>query len=142
MSPKSIGYVKFSDKLADSLNDITSMIQEHKDMIDAIQEVSLELTSAIGILHTLTLKYAGKANHILDGLLPIVKKLPIIPKNIVVLLVDLEKWTQKIIDNGKSTTKTILDVQTGLKTGDVSKIKGHAGDLKKVTKTLTSMLPK
>lgn len=135
-------HVKFSDKLTESLDDISAMIQDHKDMIDAIQEISLELTTAIGSLHTLTVKYAGKANQILDVLLPILKGLPLVPKNVTALLVDLEKWTQKIIDNEKTTSKTLSDVQSGLKTGDVSKIKSHTTDLKKVTRSFTSILPK
>ncbi len=136
------GAVKFSDKLTDSLHDITKMIEEHKAMIDSIQEIALELTNSIGTLHTLTVKYAGIANSILDGLLPIVKGLPIIPKNIVDLLVNLESMTQKIIDTNAQTSKTISDVQTGLKTGDVNKIKGHAGELQSVTRALTAILPK
>lgn len=139
---KPVSYVKFSDKLTDSLNDIGKMIQDHKNMIDAIQEIALELTNSIGSLHTLTVKYAGIANNILDGLLPIVKGLPIIPKNITQLLINLEAITQKIIDNQASTSKTITEVQSGLKTGDVNKIKGHASALQNVTRTLTSILPK
>jgi hypothetical protein len=139
---KPVSYVKFSDKLTDSLNDIGKMIQDHKTMIDSIQEVALELTNSIGSLHTLTVKYAGIANNILDGLLPIAKGLPIIPKNILQLLINLESITQKIIDNQASTAKTITEVQSGLKTGDVNKIKGHAGALQNVTRTLTSILPK
>jgi hypothetical protein len=139
---KPVSYVKFSDKLTDSLNDIGKMIEDHKIMIDSIQEIALELTNSIGSLHTLTVKYAGIANNILDGLLPIVKGLPIIPKNIVQLLVNLESITQKIIDNQVQTSKTITDVQAGLKTGDVNRIKGHAGELQKVTSTLTAILPK
>lgn len=134
--------VKFSDKLTDSLNDITRMINEHKSMIDSIQEVALELTNSIGTLHTLTVKYAGIANNILDGLLPIARGLPIIPKNILQMLINLESITQKIIDNNLKTAKTITDVQTGLKTGDVNKIKGHAGELQNVTRALTAILPK
>jgi len=141
MPAQSSSYVKFSDKLTNSLEDITKMIQEHKDMIDAIQEVSLELTTAIGTLHTLTVKYATKANQILDVLLPIVKGLPIIPKNITKLLVDLEKYTQKIIDNSGTTSKTITDVKSGLQTGNVTKLKGHATELSKVTRSFTSILP-
>jgi hypothetical protein len=118
------------------------MIGEHKEMIDAIQEVSLELTGAIGTLHTLTVRYAGKANQILDVLLPIIKGLPIVPNNVKQLLIDMEKWTQKIIDTDKQTAKTISDVHSGLKTGNVSKLKGHANELKTVTKTLTGILPK
>jgi hypothetical protein len=134
--------VKFSDKLTDSLNDITGMLEEHKSMIDSIQEVALELTNSIGTLHTLTVKYAGIANNILDGLLPIAKGLPIIPKNILDMLINLESITQKIIDTNAATAKTISDVQTGLKTGDVNKIKGHAGELQNVTRQLTAILPK
>ncbi|RIK28928.1 MAG: hypothetical protein DCC56_14720 [Anaerolineae bacterium] len=137
-----VSYVKFSDKLTDSLNDIGKMIQDHKNMIDAIQDIALELTNSIGSLHTLTVKYAGIANNILDGLLPIAKGLPIIPKNILQLLINLESITQKIIDNQATTSKTITEVQSGLKTGDVNKIKGHAGALQNVTRTLTSILPK
>ena len=137
-----VSYVKFSDKLSDSLNDISKMIQDHKNMIDTIQEVALELTNSIGSLHTLTVKYAGIANSILDGLLPIAKGLPIIPRNILQMLINLESVTQKIIDNQTQTSKTITEVQSGLKTGDVNKIKGHAGALQSVTKTLTSILPK
>ena len=54
-------YVRFSDTLTDSLTDISKMINEHKDMIDSIQDVALELTTVIGTLHTVTVKYAGKA---------------------------------------------------------------------------------
>jgi hypothetical protein len=139
---KPVSVVKFSDKLTDSLNDITKMIEEHKSMIDSIQEIALELTTSIGTLHTLTVKYAGIANNILDGLLPIARGLPIIPKNILEMLINLESITQKIIDSKDQTTRTITDVQTGLKTGDVNRIKGHAGELQNVTRMLTAILPK
>ncbi|MEW6285879.1 MAG: hypothetical protein AB1509_06610 [Chloroflexota bacterium] len=133
--------VRFSDKLTDSLNDITKMINEHKVMIDAIQDVALELTNSIGTLHALTVKYAGIANNILDGLLPIVKNLPIVPQKIIDLLVNLESITQKIIDSNAQTSRTISDVQTGLRTGDVNKIKGHASQLQSLTNALRSILP-
>jgi hypothetical protein len=142
MPQAAVKYTKFSDKLTDSLNDINKMITEHKDMIDAIQEVALELTDSMGTLHTLTVKYAGIANNILDALLPIVKGLPIIPKKVTNLLVSLEAITQKIIDNNQKTSKTIKSVNSGLRTGDVSKLKGHTAELKSVTKTLTAILPK
>jgi hypothetical protein len=139
---KAASFVKFSDKLTDSITDITKIIDQNKEMIDSIQEIAIELTSSIGSLHTLTVKYARTANQILDVLLPILKNLPIIPKNIMDLLVNLESITQKIIDNEVTTSKTITDVRSGLNTGDVNKIRGHADQLKSVTKTLTGMIPK
>jgi hypothetical protein len=140
--PFSGPYVKFSDKLTGSITDITKIIEQHKSMIDSIQEIALELTTSIGSLHTLTVKYARTANNILDNLLPILKNLPLVPKNVMQLLTNLEGITQKIIDNEKTTTKTITDVQAGLRTGDVNRIKGHAGQLQSITRTLTAMLPK
>ena len=137
-----VPYVKFSDKLTASITDIAKIIEQHKEMIDSIQEVAIELTSSIGSLHALTVKYARTANQILDVLLPILKNLPIIPKNVMQLLVNLESLTQKIIDNEKVTAKTIIDVNSGLKTGDANKLKAHAGQLKEVTKTISAIIPK
>ena len=142
MPQAAVKYTKFSDKLTDSLDDITRMINDNKEMIDSIQEVALGLTDAMGTLHTLTVKYAGIANAILDTLLPIVKNLPIIPKKVTALLVNLEAITQKIIDDSQKTSKTITDVNSGLKTGDVTKLKAHSAELKSVTNSLAAILPK
>jgi hypothetical protein len=139
---KTVSYVKFSDKLTGSINDIVKIIEQNKEMIDSIQEVALELTSSIGSLHTLTVKYARTANQILDVLLPIIKNVPIVPANVKTMLINLEAVTQKIIDNETNTSKTITDVQSGLRTGDANKLKAHAGQLQAVTKTITAIIPK
>jgi hypothetical protein len=135
------GYVKFSDKLTDSIQDITKMINEHKEMIDAIQDVGIQLTGAIGTLHTLTVKYAGIANAVLDMLLPLLKGIPFVPPKLLEMATMMEKITQQIIDDSAKTSKTITDVNAGLKTGDVARLRGHSGELQKVTQSLTSILP-
>jgi hypothetical protein len=137
-----VSYVRFSDKLTSSITDIARIIEQHKAMIDSIQEVALELTTSIGSLHALTVKYARTANQILDTLLPLVRNLPLIPKNVTQMLVNLEAVTQKIIDNEASTKKTITEVQSGLRTGDANKLKAHASQLQAVTKTITAIIPK
>jgi hypothetical protein len=142
MPAKAVSYTRFSDNLTNSLNDITRMINEHKDMIDAIQGVAIDLTDAMSTLLTLTVKYAGITNAILDSLLPIAKGLPIIPKKVTDLLVNLEAITQKILDNSQVTSKTITDVNVGLKTGDASKLKGQTTQLQSVIKNLSAILPK
>lgn len=137
-----VSYTPFSAKLTGSLDQISKMIEDNARMIDLIQEVALELTNSIGTLHTLTVRYAGIANSILDVLLPILRGLPLIPKNVMDLLVNLERLTQQIIDNQAGTAKTIADVQTGLSTGDVTKLQSHAGELQDLTRSLTAILPK
>ena len=52
-------YIRFSDKLSDSLTDITGIVQQNKDMIDTIQDVALELTGTVETLHVITVKYVG-----------------------------------------------------------------------------------
>lgn len=139
---KPVQYTRFSSKLTGTLDQIEKMVDDNAKMIDSIQEVALELTNSIGSLHTLTVKYAGIANAILDALLPIAKGLPIIPKKVTDMLINLESITQKIIDGQASTGKTITDVQTGLRTGDVTKLQAHSTDLQNLTKSLTAILPK
>ncbi|MBK9208005.1 MAG: hypothetical protein IPL71_06770 [Anaerolineales bacterium] len=80
MPAKATSFVKFSDKLTGSINDITKIIEQNKEMIDSIQEIAIELTSSIGSLHTLTVKYARTANQILDVLLPFSEICPSSPK--------------------------------------------------------------
>ena len=140
-SASSVGYIKFSDKLTDSIQDITKIINEHKEMIDAIQDVGIQLTGAIGTLHTLTVKYAGVVNNVLDMMLPLVKNIPFLPPQLLEMATTMERITQEIIDNSANTSKTISDVNIGLKTGDVARLRSHSGELKKVTQSLTSILP-
>jgi hypothetical protein len=47
------------------------------------KESKVQSIKFIGSLHTLLVKYAGIANKIFDGLLPIARGLPIVPKNIL-----------------------------------------------------------
>lgn len=140
--PAKTSYVKFSDKLSDSLEDISGQLRQHGQMIDSIQEVALELTTAIGSLHTITVKYARSANQFLDVLVPLIQNLPIVPKNVRDMVVNLEKWTQQIIDSEKRTSLTINSVRGGLQTGDVNKLKAHASELQGVSKALTGLLAK
>ena len=44
--------VRFSDQLTNSITDVAKIIEQHKGMIDSIQEIALELTTSIGTLHT------------------------------------------------------------------------------------------
>ena len=137
-----VSFTPFSAKLTGSLDQISKMIQDNARMIDLIQQVALELTNSIGTLHTLTVRYAGVANGILDVLLPIVRGLPLIPRNVTDRLANLERITQQIIDSQAATSRTIADVQTGLQTGDVTKLQSHADELQGLTRSLTAILPK
>jgi hypothetical protein len=110
--------------------------------MDTVQEVGIELTHSIGTLHSLTVKYAGVANGILDVIAPVVRNLPIIPRSARDMLTNLERITQRIVDGQASTSRTIADVQNGLTTGDITKLRSHAGELRSLTRGLLAILPK
>jgi ABC-type transporter Mla subunit MlaD len=145
MSPaarSSKSYTPLSRKLTGSIDQITGVIEENAKLMDTVQEVAIQLTHAIGTLHTLTVKYAGTANSILDVLSPLMGSLPLIPKRAKSVLGDLERITQRIVDTQASTGRTIADVQMGLTMADVTKLRSHAGELQTLTKTLMAVLPK
>jgi ABC-type transporter Mla subunit MlaD len=145
MSPvakSSKSYVHLSEKLTGSVGQINNLIEENAKLMDTVQEVAIELTHAIGTLHSLTVKYAGTANSILDVLSPLMGSLPLIPKRAKDVLGELEHITQRIVNTQTSTGRTIADVQAGLTTADVTKLRTHAGELQSLTKSLLAVLPK
>lgn len=135
-------YTPLSQRLTGSIDQIGDLIKENAKLMDTVQEIGIELTHSIGTLHSLTVKYAGVANSILDVITPVLDNLPLIPKKAMSTLNKMERLTQKIVDDQAGTSKTIADVQLGLMTGDVTKLGNHSGDLKKLTRSLTSILPK
>lgn len=134
-------YVRFSEQLADSLEQITETIKANGEMIDAIQEIALQLTTTFGNLHALTLKYATMVNNVLDTILPVIDKVPFISDKIVDLLKDMERLTQKIIDGSDETQQVLSDVQEGLTQADIQRLKKHMGDLKSVTRKIEAVIP-
>ncbi len=135
-------YTPLSKKLTGSIGQITDVIEDNAKLMDTVQEVAIQLTHAMGTLHTLTVKYAGTANSILDVLSPLMGSLPLIPKRAKAVLGNLEHITQRIVDTQASTGRTIADVQMGLTTADVTKLRGHADELQSLTKSLLAVLPK
>jgi hypothetical protein len=139
-APKS--YVRFSTKLTGSVDQISKLIEDNAKLMDTVQELAIQLTHSIGALHSLTVRYAGVANSILDVLSPVLGHLPLIPKKAKDTMADLDRLTQRIIDGQASRSKTIADVQTGLTTGDVTRLQSHAGEIKSLTQSLLAVLPK
>ena len=135
-------YTPFSKKLTGSLNRISDTIEDNAKLMDSIQELALELTNSIGTMHKLTVKYAGVANGILDVLSPVLGRLPLIPKKATRMLTDLERITQRVVDGNAKTSRTIASVQSGLKTGNVSKLRGHTNELQGLTRSLRAILPR
>ncbi len=134
-------YVPLSDQLTDSLEQITQAIEANREIIDTVQELSLQLTEVFGKLHTLTLKYAAVVNRTLDALLPVMDKIPFISDKVMDTLRDMERLTQQIIDGGDETARVITDIDQGLRKGDMGRLKAHSGSLRQITRKIQDLIP-
>jgi hypothetical protein len=138
---KGESYVRFSDKLAGSLEDIGRIIEENKQTMDSIQDIALELTRVAGVLEATASRYAGMVDGLLDTAVPLLRNIPLVPPRTMELITDLQKLANTILDVCTTADKVITDVGDGLMKADVGKINAHTGDLQKMTKALQRVLP-
>ena len=135
-------YVRFSDKLAGGLEDISRIIEENKATMDSIQEIGLALASAARALQAMAFKYVGMVDRLMDTAVPLLRNIPLVPKQTMKTIENLQNLANNIIDICATADKVITDVDEGLRNADVAKLNAHTGDLQKMTKALQKVLPK
>lgn len=135
------GYVRFSDKLTGSLEQIGRIIEENRETMDSIQDIGLELTRTAGVLQATASRYAGMVDSLLDTAVPILRNIPVIPPKTLEMVTDLQELANTILDVSTTADKVITDVRDGLETANIAKINAHTGDLQKMTKALQKVLP-
>jgi len=134
-------YVHFSDKLTNTLEQVNKTIQENKEMIDTIQELGIELSRAIASLSVMAVKYVKIVDSALDAVAPIVTSLPITPKKTVDFLNDVRKIADTIVDSCEKSQRIAGDVENGLTSGNIDKLKSQSGELKTIAATVRNILP-
>jgi hypothetical protein len=134
-------YVRFSDKLAGSLEDISRIIEENKETMDSIQDIGVELTRTAGMLQATASRYAGMVDGLLDTAVPLLRNIPLVPPRTMELVEELQDLANTILDVCATADKVITDVGDGLQNADIAKINAHTGDLQRMTKTLQRVLP-
>jgi len=135
------GYVPLSDKLVGALTNISDTIVDNKDTIDTIQELGINLTRTISSLSITAVKYAKFVDSFLDTVEPILTKLPILPKNVMDLIKKIHNIANQIITTGDSSKLLAADVESGLVSGDLMKLKTKAPELQTLTKKILDILP-
>lgn len=109
--------------------------------MDAVQELGINLAQTVGVLSASVLKYANLVNTILDSILPIIEKLPILPLKTQQFLKDLNTFADKFLATAQNAQKISNSVETGLVAGDINALKTHTADLKKVVSSVKAILP-
>ena len=134
-------YVRFSDKLTASLEEVNRVIQENKATLDAIQDIALELARVAGVLEATASKYINMVNSVLETAVPILSNIPLVPEKTLKVVTELQDLAKDILQVCTTADKVINDVEDGLLNADVTKLKAHTGDLQKMTKALQKVLP-
>lgn len=136
-----VKYVHFSEKMTESLMNINKVIQDNKSTLDSIQDMAVELTRAIRSMELVVIKYIKMADDILENIVPIMKKLPIVPDKITDFAEDALALAKKIVSACEMAEKVLPGVEAGLTTADMVKLKTSTSDVQKLTQSLQSMMP-
>ncbi len=136
------GYVHFSDKMTGALRNIGNVIDDNKSTLDSIQDMSVELTRTIRSLQAVIIKYVDMADNILETLVPILDKLPLVPDKVVDFARDALELSKKITAASELAERVLPGVEASLMSADVSGLQASTGDVAKLTRSLQDILPR
>ena len=133
--------VMFSDKLTAALGEINDVIQDNKETLDSIQEVSLDLVRVAGSLEAVATKYSGMVQSVLDMALPILSGIPLVNKKVMEPVEELLELAASIQETSALAHRVIGAVEEGLMKADVVKLQSQKGDLREMSAALEKIIP-
>jgi len=139
-STPSTTYIHFSDRMTESLMNINKVVQENKKTLDSIQDMAVELTRAIRSLEAIAVKYVRMANHVLESLLPILKGLPLVGKEVLEFATEAQELSKKIATACDLAERVLPGVEAGLTSADMNKLQASTGQVQQLTKSLEGLL--
>jgi hypothetical protein len=134
-------YVHFSDKMTESLMNINKVIQDNKATLDSIQDMAVELTRAIRSMESAAIKYIRMADKVLETIVPLLKGLPIVGKEVLEFATAAQALAEKIVSACEMAKKVLPGVEAGLTTADMVKLKTSTGDVQQLTRSLQALMP-
>jgi hypothetical protein len=134
-------YVHFSDKMTGALKNISDVIDDNRGTLDSIQDMAVQLTRTIISLRAVVMRYVETADNVLDKVVPIMEKLPIIPDKVMDFAHDARGWAEKISEASDLVERVLPGVERSLTTADISGLQASAGEVANLTRALQDMIP-
>jgi hypothetical protein len=134
-------YVHFSDRMTESLMNINKVVQENKTTLDSIQDMAVELTRAIRALEAAAIKYIKMADKVLETIVPVLKNLPIVGKEVLEFASEAQALAKKIVTACELAERVLPGVEAGLTTADMNKLQTSTGQVQLLTKSLQGLIP-
>jgi hypothetical protein len=103
--------------------------------------MAIELTRTIRSLRVVVMRYVSLADNLLETVVPILDKLPIIPEKIKDVARDALELSNKISAASDLVEKVLPGVEKSLMTADISGLQGSTTDVAKLTRVFQEMLP-
>jgi hypothetical protein len=138
---RAVEYTHFSDKMTGALKNISNVIEDNRGTLDSIQDMAVQLTRTIISLRLIVMKYVDTAEKVLETIVPVMEKLPIVPDKVMDFARDAKEWARKISDASDLVEKVLPGVERSLTTADISGLQASAGDVANLTRALQAMIP-
>jgi hypothetical protein len=103
--------------------------------------MAVQLTRTIIALRLIVMKYVDTAEKVLETIIPVMEKLPIIPDKVMDFARDAQEWAEKISNASDLVQKVLPGVERSLTTADISGLQTSAGDVANLTRALQEMIP-
>jgi len=134
-------YVHFSDKMTGALKNISDVIDDNRGTLDSIQDMAVQLTRTVISLRAVVMRYVDTADNVLDKVVPIMEKLPIVPDKVMDFAHDAREWAEKISEASDLVERVLPGVERSLTTADISGLQASAGEVANLTRALQNMIP-
>lgn len=117
------------------------LIKENKETMDAIQEIGIELTSAIGTLQAFTFKHIQHVDKILQTAVPLLASIPVIGRKMDAMGLSEARDVSKAIVSFSTSAETVVrEVEHALIDPDPARLKSYVGDIKHLTQNIREAL--
>ena len=134
-------YMHFSDKITGALRNIGDVIEDNRGTLDSIQDMAVQLTRTVISLRAVVMRYVETADNVLEKVVPIMEKLPIVPDKVMDFAHDARGWAQKISEASDLVERVLPGVERSLTTADISGLQASTGEVANLTRALQEMIP-
>jgi hypothetical protein len=134
-------YMHFSDKITGALRNIGDVIEDNRGTLDSIQDMAVQLTRTVISLRAVVMRYVETADNVLEKVVPILDKLPIVPDKVMDFARDAQGWAQKISEASDLVERVLPGVERSLTTADIAGLQASTGEVANLTRVLQEMIP-
>lgn len=116
-------------------------LADNKEAIDAVQDISIELTRLINTLQAYSFKNLDKINEVLKVSIPVLKVIPLVGDKVTRYgLDDASVISQAIVDNAEKVETIVREIEIALVNADHKKLREYSVELTTMVSNLKGQL--